>query len=376
MKSFWRGFIQFYKKTDKALMLLCIACSSISAYMLFGIYSADYIRSRVFTTQICAILLGIALACAVSAVDYRFWANLWKIYLPVAYGLVLLTFIVGKQRYSYIDDKAWLEIPFIDMTFQPSEILKLAFIYAFALHLEKVKDSINQPKTFITLCVHGALPTLLVAAQGDHGTAMVFVAIFASMMFSAGLSFAYIGAAALSAAVASPFVWFFFFDDDKRGRFLTVFNPELDPTGKGWQQILGMTAIGSGQIWGKGVMSSDHQYVPEMHNDFIFSFIGESAGFVGCCGVIFLLSLLCLFILINAHRAKDALGRNICAGIFGLIAFQSIWGIGMCLGLLPVAGLTLPLFSAGGTSAVLTWVGIGMVLGVHRHSHSGLFDDR
>lgn len=376
MKALWRGCIQFYKRTDRPLMLLCLLCSAISAYMLFGIQRAGFIRPRVFAVQMLATLLGVAFACFISYFDYRFIAGLWKLYLPVSYGLVLLTFFAGKQRYSYIDDKAWLEIPFTGITIQPSEILKLAFIFSFALHLEKVKDHVNNPQTLLALCAHGALPTLMIVGQGDHGTAMVFVAIFASMLFAAGLNFAYIGAAAACLAVASPFAWFFLLDNDKRGRIMTVFNPASDPTGTGWQQSLGITAIGSGQVWGKGVLSDSHQYVPEMHNDFIFSFIGESGGFVGCCGVILLLALLCLLILENARRAKDPLGRFICVGVFGMIAFQSIWGIGMCLSLLPVAGLTLPLFSAGGTSAVLTWGGIGMVLGVHRHSHAGLFDER
>lgn len=374
MKSFWRGFIQFYKRTDKLLMTLCLICSAFSVYMLLGIQAAGFIRPRVFTTQMIATLIGIAAACFISFFDYRFVAKLWKLYLPFAYSLVALTFFLGKQRYSYIDDKAWLEIPFIGMTIQPSEILKLAFIYSFALHLEKVKEHINNPQTLLMLGLHGAVPTLMIVAQGDHGTAMVFVAIFASMLFAAGLHFVYIGAAAACMAVASPFVWFFILDNDKRGRIMTVFNPASDPTGTGWQQSLGITAIGSGQVWGKGVIGVEHQYVPEMHNDFIFSFIGESTGFMGCCLVILLLALLCLFILENARRAKDPLGKYICVGVFGMIAFQSIWGIGMCLSLLPVAGLTLPLFSAGGTSAVLTWGGIGMVLGVHRHSHAGLFE--
>jgi len=374
MKSFWRGCIKFYRNTDKLLMSLCLICSAVSVYMLLGIQSAGFIRPRVFATQMIATLIGIAAACFVSFFDYRFVAKLWKLYLPFAYGLVLLTFFIGRQRYSYIDDKAWLEIPFIGMTIQPSEILKLAFIYSFALHLEKVKEHINNPQTLMLLGIHGAIPTLMIVLQGDHGTAMVFVAIFGSMLFAAGLHFLYIGAAGACIAIASPFVWFFILDNDKRGRIMTIFNPASDPTGVGWQQSLGITAIGSGQVWGKGVMNVEHQYVPEMHNDFIFSFIGESTGFVGCCAVILLLALLCLFILENARHAKDPLGKYICVGVFGMIAFQSIWGIGMCLSLLPVAGLTLPLFSAGGTSAVLTWGGIGMVLGVHRHSHAGLFE--
>lgn len=374
MKAFWRGCIQFYKRTDRLLMLLCLICSAVSAYLLLGIYLSGYIKFRVFTTQMIATMLGIAVACFISAFDYRFLSGLWKLYLPFAYGLVVLTYVIGIQRYSYVDDKAWLEIPFVGMTFQPSEILKLAFIFSFALHLERVKDNVNSPKTLLLLCLHGALPTLMIMGQGDHGTAMVFVAIFSCMLFAAGLNFIYIGTAFMSLAIASPFVWFFLLDNDKRGRIMTVFNPASDPTGTGWQQGLGLTAIGSGQVWGKGVMSGEHQYVPEMHNDFIFSFVGESGGFMGCCAVIALLTLLCMLILRNALHAKDSLGKYICVGVFGMIFFQSVWGIGMCLSLLPVAGLTLPLFSAGGTSAVLTWAGIGMVLSVHRHSHVGLFD--
>lgn len=376
MNSIWRSCVQFYKRTDRLLLLLCLICASISAYLIWGIYLSGYIKFRVLTTQILATVIGIVAACVLSIWDYRSLANLWKLYVPASTGLVALTYIIGKQRYSYIDDKAWLEIPFVGLTIQPSEILKLAFIFSFALHLEKVKDGINQPKTLLSLCLHGAIPTLMIVAQGDHGTSMVFVAIFASMLFSAGIRLRYVTAALLSAAVASPFVWFFILDNEKRGRFMTVFNPSSDPTGVGWQQNLGMTAIGSGQIWGKGIRSGNHQYVPEMHNDFIFSFIGEAWGFVGCCAVIFLLALLSILLLLNARRAKDPLGRYICVGVFGMITFQSIWVIGMCLSLLPVAGITLPLFSAGGTSAVLTWIGIGMVLGVHRHSHAGLFDER
>lgn len=376
MNSFKRSCIQFYRRTDMLLLLSCIVCSVLSAYFLTGIYLSGYIRARVLYMQIAASVIGIAAALLVSLFDYRSIAKLWKLYMPVTVGLVLLTYVVGKQRYSYIDDKAWLEIPFLNMTIQPSEFLKLALIFSLALHLEKAGENINNLKTLVPLCAHGAFCTLLIVGQGDHGTAMVFVAIFAAMLFAAGLSFSYIALGALGAAIVSPLMWFFILDEDKRGRIMTVFNPAADPTGTGWQQNLGITALGSGQVWGKGVLSGSHQYVPEMHNDFIFSFIGESSGFVGCSAVLLLLSLLMLIILLNARSSKDNLGRYICVGVFGMIAFQTVWGVGMCLSVLPVAGLTLPFFSAGGTSVVLTWLSIGVVLGVHRHSHAGLFDDR
>ena len=375
MNHIWSSCVQFYKRTDRWLLFFCLACSAFSAFLLWGIYLSGYIKLRVFLVQIFATALGFFGACFLSGFDYRELAGLWKVYLPVAGGLVFLTYFIGKQRYSYIDDRAWLEIPFLGLSFQPSEILKLAFIFSFALHLEKARESINQPRTLALLCVHGAVPTLMIVAQGDHGTAMVFVAIFAGMLFTAGLHPGYILAAGGTAAAVSPLVWFFILDDDKRGRILTILNPELDPSGVGWQQSLGMTAIGSGQIWGKGVLTGEHQYVPEMHNDFIFAFAGEALGFVGCVAIMLLLGIICIKLLLDARRSRDPLGRYICTGVFGMIAFQTFWEIGMCLSMLPVAGLTLPFFSAGGTSVVLTWLGIGMVLGVHRHSFSGLFEE-
>lgn len=371
-----RKCVQFYKRTDGPLLLACLVCSAVSLFLLWGIYNTGYVKGRVLFTQSVAVLLGVVAACIISLFDYRVLARLWKLYVPVSVGLVMLTYFVGIQRYDYVDDKAWLELPFIGVTFQPSEILKLVFIFTFALHLEKVKEQINALPTLALLCLHGAVPVVMIMLQGDHGTAMVFVAIFVMMLFAAGLSFTYVGAAVLAAGVASPFAWFFLLDDDKRKRILTVFNPELDPEGASWQQINGITAIGSGQIWGKGVLTGSHQYVPEMHNDFIFAFLGESGGFMGCLGVVLLLALVCLLLLLAAQGARDALGRYICVGVFAIFFFQTLWSIGMCLSLLPVVGLTLPLLSAGGSSVVLTWAGVGMALSVYRYSHAGLFDGR
>ena len=373
MSQLWSCCVQFYKRTDRWLLCICLLASSMSIFFQWGIYLSGYIKPRVVTVQVVATILGIVVACAISLFDYRNLAKLWKIYLPISVGLIILTYFIGIQRYSYIDDKAWLYIPFTEMTFQPSEILKLALILSFALHLEKAKDSVNQIKSLLLLVLHGLLPVMLIVLQGDHGSAMVFAAIFACMLFSAGLSLKYIAAAILSAVVASPLVWFFILDNEKRGRFLAVLDPSLDPAGAGWQQNRGLISIGSGQVWGKGVLTAEAQYVPEMHNDFIFAFIGESTGFLGCCAVLAILFIICLFLLRNAHRAKDPLGRFICVGVFILIAFQSIWVIGMCLSLLPVAGLTLPFFSAGGTSVTLTYCAIGLAMSVYRHSSVTLF---
>lgn len=356
-------------------MGISLACSLISFFLILGIHNAGFVQQRVLLVQIAATFIGVCAALIVSFFDYHLLAKLWKVFLPASIFLVLLTYVIGQKRASYIDDKAWLKIPFVNLTFQPSEILKLAFIITFALHLEKVKDSINNPKTLLGLCAHGGFVTLLIVFQGDHGTAMVFAAIFVVMLFSAGLSWLFIGTAGGLALGLSPLVWFFVLDNDKRGRIMAVINPSLDPTGKAWQQGNGLISIGSGQAFGKGLFSSDVSYIPEMHNDFIFAYAGEAMGFIGCVGIMIALGVLCMAILRNSRNATDLLGRYICIGVFALVFFQSFWGIGMCLSLLPVAGLPIPLFSAGGTSVVMTYVALGLVLNVHRYSNNKLFSE-
>ena len=180
--------------------------------------------------------------------------------------------------------------------------------------------------------------------------------------------------AAGGAAVADlQVIWYGFLDEDKRMRFITLFNPELDPSGGGYQQRYGRIALGSGKLWGKGIFSGNHQYVPEMYNDFIFSFIGEALGFLGCLAVLGLLAALCLRILRVGNRAKDSLGRYICVGVFTMIASQTVVNVGMCLSVLPVIGVTLPLFSGGGTSVVATYLGVGLAVSVAMHNSKKLF---
>ncbi len=331
---------------------------------------------RQLFTQLIATALGIVGAVILSRFDYRSLAGLYKFYLPAGIFLMLLTYVVGIQRASYIDDKAWLRIPFVGGTFQPAELLKLAFILSFALHLETVKGSINTRLRMLQLCIHGAIPVVMVMLQGDDGTALVFLFIFCMMIFTAGISWIYVISAVVAALASLPMVWFVLMDADKRARVLTIFNPSADPLGRGWQQYLASLSIGSGQVWGKGVLGGAHNYVPEIQNDFIFAFAGEALGFVGSLGIIVLLTIICIKILADANMAKDSMGCYICVGVFAMFAFHIVVNLGMCLGVLPVVGIPLPFLSAGGTSVLINYLAIGLVLSVHTHSRVNLFSDR
>ncbi len=375
MKRLGKLLLHFLRRTDLALLSVCLVCSVFGLVLLYGIGLSGHVRIRTITVQAAAVAIGVLVALAVSLIDYHTIARLWKLYLPFSCFLVMLTYFVGRRRsgYEYVDDRAWLAIPFTSRTFQPSEILKLALILSLALHLANVGEQMNRPRPLAGLLLHGGLITMLVVLQGDDGTAMVFAVIVAAMLFAAGLDLRYVAAVGAAGVAAVPAVWFGLLNEEKRQRFRVLFDPALDPRGAGWQQNLSLTAIGSGQITGKGVLTGNAQYVPEMYNDFIFSFMGESLGFLGCLGVFALIALVCVLLLKNAWQARDALGRYICVGVFALLGFQSLWGIGMALSLLPVAGLTMPFFSSGGTSVVASYAALGLVLSVHRYAEEDIF---
>lgn len=373
MKAFFAALRDSIKNIDKWMVLLCVMLSCISVTALSGIAYSGYVQDRRVIVQMAASALGLVGMLLLSQLDYRILAKLWKIHVPISYGLVLLTFVPGLAV-SRDDDQAWLLLPG-GLTVQPAEILKISFILSFAYHLQTVKDDINNPRTLLALCVHGAVPTVLVLLQGDGGTAMVFLAIFLGMIFSAGLDWKFIAAGGGAALVATPLVWNFLMDEHKRMRVLTTYNHALDPNGVGLQQRYGRRALGSGQLWGKGIFSGKHQYVPEMYNDFIFTFIGEAMGFIGCLVVLLLLGSLTLRILHTSHQSKDALGKFICVGAFSMMAFQIVMNVGMCLSILPVVGLTLPLISGGGTSVVITYGGLGLVMSVYANNKQNLFSD-
>lgn len=229
--------------------------------------------------QAFASLLGVIGALIISAFDPETLARLWRLYLPPAVLLMIYTQFFGVERPGS-NNRSWLDLGIT--TVQPSEFLKVAAILSLAWHLSKVEEDLNRPRNLIPVLAHAALPVLLVVMQKDDGVALIMAAIVASMLFMAGLSRKLILAGIASLVALVPVVWFGVLSDFQRNRFLVVWNPELDPLGIAYQQLRGLTAMGSGQIFGNGIFSENHVYVPENYNDFIFTFLGESLGFVGC----------------------------------------------------------------------------------------------
>ena len=367
MTKIW-GFLRaYFEKTDKLFWALCISASVYGIILLASVSRAgtNYVK-----TQIMAVALGYFAAIVISVMDYNFLAKLWPVAAALGAGLVVLTYFIGYGG-AGADDVAWLILPG-GVSFQPAELLKICFILTFAKHLSVLKAR-EKLRNFFHICllvVHAAIPALLVHLQGDDGTALIFIFIFLFMSLGAGIQWRYFALVLVCAVAAAPVAWNMLMNEDQKKRFITAFNPESDPLGIGYQQTQGKISIASGELNGRGLFQGPRvlkQSVPEQQNDFIFSVAGEELGFIGCIALIAILLFLLLRVLQNAGTARDSLGQYLCFGFFGMIASQSILNIAMCLGLAPVIGITLPFFSAGGSSVACLYLGVGLVQSVHMH---------
>ena len=403
------GSIQrYWKRTDKAYLSLCLL-SSILAVLALSSWAAkqgngfaadevtgaiigvgDYRRAVV---QAGAAGIGLVVAILLSNIDYRSLVKVWPVHVAVTWGLVLPTLFIrnvsiGPLTIGYnagdTDNYSWYKLG--GFTFQPTELAKISFILTFAMHLNNVRGRINEPKELGKLLLHMLVPIGIIHIQGDDGTAIIYGIIACSMMFAAGISWKYIIGAISAAAAAVALAFGFFSDKIGKGyqwyRILAVIDPENKtgwaPSEAVWKNIIyqqqrGEIALGSGGIFGNGILGGSYYSVPNAHNDFIFSWIGNAAGFVGCCVVLgVLLAIVCKTFATGA-RSEDLLGTFICAGIGGALMAQIFVNVGMNLRVLPVIGVTLPFYSAGGSSVLMLYICVGLVLSVYMHNTKKLF---
>ena len=355
---------------DAGLLFAVTLCSVISTVLIYSISHnklLEGVGSSYWRTQLISMGMGLIAAVIMSFIDYRKLVKLWFIFAPAALILVGLTFTsLGYQR-AGADDQAWIQIG--SFSFQPSEVLKLAFILTFAYHLSRDEEEMNKPLHMLLLCIHALVPIGIVGLQGDYGTAIVFVFIFVFMICSAKISWKYLVAGPFVAAAGIAAMWFFALDEFHKKRVTILFHPGTDPENIEYQQDLGLMALKSGKIFGKGLFAKSSEYVsvPEMHNDFIFTYAGQVFGFLGSVGILIILTYICLKIFADSRVTRDHLGKFICMGAFGLIFSHCIMNIGMVLKTAPVIGVPLPFMSAGGTAMVSMYTIIGLVLSTYSH---------
>ncbi len=381
MKSAFKKLSPGRHSIDGGLLFAVTLCSVISTLLIYSISEngvLEGVGASYWQTQLVSMAAGIVGALVISFIDYGKLVKLWFLYAPAALFLVLLTWTSLGQQREGADDRAWLNLGFIQ--FQPSEVLKLSFILTFGYHLYRDEENMNKPLHMLLLCIHGLIPIGLVGLQGDYGTAIVFAAIFMFMIVSADISWKYLATAPIVLAAAVAAMWFFVLSDFHKKRILVLFNPGSDPEAIEYQQDLGLAALKSGGVFGKGLFGKADEYisVPEIHNDFMFTYAGQVFGFVGSLGLLIVLAYICLKIFADSRVARDRLGRFICMGAFGLMFTHCFMNIGMVLKVMPVIGVPLPFISAGGTAMVSMYAVIGLVLSTYSHrarSYNVFYDD-
>ena len=364
---------QILKETDLVFVAICATCSCLSVFSMYAIFQHMSLMATVrpVVVQLIASLIGIVRAFVISFVDYKELCEYWKFHFALCVGLMVLCMFIGYAPPG-TTNKAWIELPF-GMSLQPSELLKISTVLMLAHFFERHKNSMNEVNTIVRLVCVAGVPMAFVAIQKDMGTLIIYAIMISCMFFAAGISPKIIGRCFAAVSVAFPVLWFTDkIDTYQKNRILGLFHPE-EYASVMWQQNMGKISIGSGRIFGKGFMVDNHNATPLAYNDFMFSFIAECLGFVGTVRVLLLIVFMWLRILSIARRSIDAQGSLVCVGVFGMLMGQTFINIGMNLSLLPVIGVTLPLFSAGGTSVIVTYCAMGLVLSVARHNPKNLF---
>lgn len=362
------------KNYNFLLVILLITISTIGV-LLIGSAAREY-QSR----QLIGVITGLILMVVISLIDYSWILNFsWILYVLNLVLLIILKTGFGEEN---LGATRWLNIG--GFQFQPTEIAKIILIIFFAMFLMKHEDDLNTAKTIFKAIGLLLLPLVLVLTQPDLKNTITISVVFCAMMYLAGLSYKVIGG--VLAVVVPMFLIVFFIItqtdfqlpeplDDAIGyqldRIRTWNDPEAEENSSGAiQQNNSITAIGSGQLTGKGLnnnsVSSANKgnFVAEIHNDFIFAVAGEELGFIGCCAIILILSLIVVQCIRIGRRAKDMAGMLIACGVGTLVAFQSFLNISVATGLLPNTGTTLPFVSYGLTSLWTFFMGMGLVLNV------------
>lgn len=370
-----KSFLTFLKGTDFVTLLSALIAST---YGLSLVYSATHsslkdgkIISSDVRSMIVSVLLGVIIAIIVSNIDYEIISKLWPIIAAGCAALMVYTFFFGVAPSARQDAKSWIDLKIF--YFQPSELLKVGFIISFSYHLDLVRDKINKIKTIIPLVIHGAVPIGLVMMTGDAGSALIFLVMFIGMLFFARVNIGYFVAGICAIIVGFTVAWKVgIINGIQRQRIVALFYPN-DFADVMYQQTNGKIALGSGGLLGQGYLKGSMTQsgaVPENQNDMILSVAGEELGFIGALFVVLILGFLVLRVLKTAMSARDNVGYLMCSGISVMLFAQMLVNIGMELSLLPCIGITLPLFSAGGSSSLCIYLALGIALSVYRYSRT------
>jgi len=392
---------------DWTLVVIALILSILGILLIYSAKhsSADAMERQIYLKQTVWLFLGLFACAIVFFIPLRFYEVFSYVLYFTAVGTLLIILMVGSSKMGAI---RWFSLGGLNI--QPSEFAKIATIFALSRYLVYSKHSIYSFRWLAVVMGIALLPALLILKQPDLGTSLVFFAILIFMLFWSGVPILYLF------LIVSPFIslicafhwvaWALFFllvvfllyrlrlnfllsvgfllcnltfgmitplvwnrlHDYQKDRIIIFLDPGRDPQGAGYQIIQSKVAIGSGGILGKGYLQGTQTklaFLPHQHTDFVFSVLAEEFGLLGALVLLGLFSFLIIKGTIIARKTRNAFSSNVALGITSIFAFQMLVNIGMTVGFLPVTGLTLPFVSYGGSSLLLSWILVGVLLAIH-----------
>ena len=364
----------FSKKGDMFLLVLALIVASFGLVAIASATSADKFDGnfRYIAVQSVAICLGVLVYAVVSSIDLDFLSE-HRLAMVVFNCMLLLMLLSPLGTDNDSGNRSWIDLGVINV--QPAEICKITYILIMASVMSSHQNRISHPVSVAHMLLHlGLLVGLNLVVSSDMGVSLIFVFIFIGMTFAGGVSLWWFAAALTGIAAMTPILWQFL-DGYQRNRILILFDDSIDPQGinERYHSNMNLKSLTGGGLTGQGLFNGNRTQGGNLfaqHTDYIFSSMGEELGFVGCV-IIMLMELAiiarCIYV---GMRCQDYMRRLVCFGAASALMFQVMINVGMCIGVMPVIGLTLPLISYGGSSAVTIFAMLGLVSGAYARPQS------
>lgn len=368
MRRILRSVWNVFRRGDMVLLLLCLVTAAFGCVCIASA-TAHTGSTRYLVIQIGAIVLGVISYVAVSAIDLDFVSE--HRFVLVAFNVCLLLLLIPFGTDFNSGNKSWLAFPFLPVSIQPAEICKITFVLILASVMASYQQRISSFRSVFTMLFHlGLLVGLNILISKDAGVSLIFVFIFVGMALTGGVGWGWIAAGCSALVVGAPLVWNYFMEDYQKSRIMVLFDESIDPLGikERYHMKRSLLSLTGGGLTGQGPFQGNRTQIgalPAQHTDYIFSAIGEEMGFVGCFVVLVLLLAIIIRCIIVGSRSQNYLRRMVCFGSAMALIFQVCSNVGMCIGITPVIGLTLPFISYGGSSMVSLFAMLGLVSGVH-----------
>ena len=375
MHRYFEELKDFRKKGDLFLLVIILIVSAVGLVAITSATSAAKFEGnfRYIAIQSVSIGLGVLMFALVSSVDLEFLSE--HRMLMVGFNMLLLLMLIPFGTDNGSGNRSWIHFPGFPVNIQPAEICKITYIVIMASVMSEHQNNVSSIVSVMHMVLHlGLLVGLNLVLSSDMGVSLIFVFIFIGMAFAGGVSIWWFVAALSGIAVAFPILWQFL-GEYQRNRIRILFDPTIDPQGinERYHSKINLQSLTGGGLTGQGLFEGNRTQSGALfaqHTDYIFSSMGEELGFVGCV-LIMLAELLiiarCIYV---GVRCQDYMRRLVCYGAASALMFQLMINVGMCIGVMPVIGLTLPLISYGGSSVVTIFAMLGLVSGAYARPSS------